>query len=42
MFTVTSFDDNIKEAVDKSLETLENIYFEDIYYRDDIGFELIK
>ncbi len=42
VFTVTSFGDNIKEAVAKSLETLENIYFEDIYYRDDIGFELIE
>ncbi|MEO5967439.1 MAG: phosphoribosylamine--glycine ligase, partial [Ferruginibacter sp.] len=42
VFTVTSFGDNIKDAVDKSLETLENIYFEDIYYRDDIGFELIE
>ena len=42
VFTVTSYGNNIKEAVDKSLETLENIYFEDIYYRDDIGFELIR
>ena len=41
VLAITSFGNNLKEAVDKSLKTLEDVYFEDIYYRDDIGFELI-
>lgn len=41
VLAITSFGNNLKEAVDKSLKTLEDVYFEDIYYRNDIGFELI-
>jgi len=36
---VTSFGDSVMEAVNKSKETLENIHFDEMYYRGDIGYE---
>ncbi|HEY4147587.1 MAG TPA: phosphoribosylamine--glycine ligase [Chitinophagaceae bacterium] len=36
---VTSFGESVMEAVNKSKETLENIHFEEMYYRKDIGYE---
>ncbi len=38
---VTSFAETVYEAVDKSRDVLEKIYFEGIYYRRDIGFEFL-
>lgn len=38
---VTSFAETVYEAVDKSREVLENIYYEGIYYRRDIGYEFL-
>ena len=38
---VTSFAETVYEAVDKSRDILEKIYFEGIYYRRDIGFEFL-
>ncbi|HUB60926.1 MAG TPA: phosphoribosylamine--glycine ligase [Puia sp.] len=38
---VTSFAETVYEAVDRSRDILENIYFEGIYYRRDIGFEFL-
>ncbi|HWK03114.1 MAG TPA: phosphoribosylamine--glycine ligase [Puia sp.] len=38
---VTSFAETIYEAVDKSRDVLENINFEGIYYRRDIGYEFL-
>ncbi|MBN9379549.1 MAG: phosphoribosylamine--glycine ligase [Chitinophagaceae bacterium] len=38
---VTSFADTVYEAVDKSRDVLENVYFEGIYYRRDIGYEFL-
>ena len=38
---VTSFAETVYEAVDKSRDVLENIYYEGIYYRRDIGHEFI-
>lgn len=38
---VTSFAETVYEAVDKSREVLENINFEGIYYRRDIGYEFL-
>jgi phosphoribosylamine--glycine ligase len=38
---VTSFADTVYEAVDKSRDVLENVYYEGIYYRRDIGFEFL-
>ena len=39
VFAVTSFGDTIAEAAEQSLYAMEQIYFEDIYFRSDIGFE---
>jgi phosphoribosylamine--glycine ligase len=39
VFAVTSFGETIQEAAEQSLYALEQIYFEDIYFRSDIGFE---
>ncbi len=36
---VTSFGDSVKAAVKKSQDVLEKLYFEKMYYRNDIGFE---
>lgn len=36
---VTSFGENVKEAVSKSKTVLEHIHFDDMYYRRDIGYE---
>lgn len=38
---VTSYGSSIEEAVDTSLDVLEYIQFEGIYYRTDIGYEFI-
>jgi phosphoribosylamine--glycine ligase len=38
---VTSFAETVYEAVDKSRDVLENIYYEGIYYRRDIGYEFL-
>ena len=39
VLTITSFGDNIAEAAEQSNYLLEQIFFEGIYSRDDIGFE---
>ena len=39
VLAATSLGNNITEAVEKSLKTLEKIEFEGIYYRRDIGYE---
>jgi phosphoribosylamine---glycine ligase len=39
VFCVTSFGDSVPEAVDKSLEVLEKVHFENMYFRKDIGYE---
>ena len=36
---VTSFGENVKEAVSKSKEVLKEVKFNDMYYRRDIGYE---
>jgi phosphoribosylamine---glycine ligase len=42
VIAVTSFGDNIGEAAEQSLYAIEQLYFEDIYFRSDIGFEFRK
>jgi phosphoribosylamine--glycine ligase len=42
VFCVTSFGEDIDDAVNTSLDILEHIHFEGIYYRTDIGFEFRK
>lgn len=38
---VSSFAETVYEAVDKSRDVLEKIYYEGIYYRRDIGYEFL-
>ncbi len=40
VIALTSYGDNYKEAVDKSLENAAKIKFDGKYYRSDIGFDL--
>jgi len=39
VIAVTSFGENITEAVEQSIYALEQIHFEGIYFRSDIGYE---
>ena len=39
VFCVTSFGESVIDAVDKSKAALENVYFENMYFRKDIGYE---
>jgi phosphoribosylamine---glycine ligase len=41
VFCVTSFAETVYEAVDKSRDVLEQIDFDGIFYRRDIGFEFL-
>jgi phosphoribosylamine--glycine ligase len=41
VFCVTSYGSSIEEAVNTSLDVMEYIKFEGIYYRSDIGYEFI-
>ena len=38
---VTSYGNSVGEAVERSKRVLENIYFEEMYYRQDIGYEFV-
>lgn len=42
VLTVTAFGENIKEASEVALYMLEQLYFEDMNFRTDIGFEFSK
>jgi phosphoribosylamine--glycine ligase len=42
VLAVTSYGDDIPDAAGQSGYVIENIYFDDIYFRDDIGFEWNK
>nr|MBU9936800.1 phosphoribosylamine--glycine ligase [Ferruginibacter sp.] len=39
ILAVTSFGDNITEAVEQSNYVMEQLFFEKMYYRPDIGYE---
>ncbi len=41
VLTVSSYGDNIPDAVGQSMYVMENIFFDGIYYRDDIGYEFV-
>ncbi len=41
VLVVTSFGDTITEAAEQSNYMLEQLYFEDMYFRNDIGFEFV-
>lgn len=40
VIAVTSLDDNMRTAIEKSMETIKSIDFQGKYYRQDIGFDL--
>ena len=40
VMAITSFGDTYKEAIKKSYQTIENLSFDKMYYRKDIGFDL--
>jgi len=42
VLSVSSYGKNISEAVANSLDVLENINYEGIYYRNDIGYEFMS
>ncbi len=42
VLAVTSYGENITEAVEQSNYMLEQLHFEDIYFRSDIGYEFKK
>jgi phosphoribosylamine--glycine ligase len=42
VLAVTSYGKNMEKALAKSYESLENISFEDAYYRKDIGHDLVQ
>lgn len=39
VFCVTSFAETVMDAADKAREVLEQVHFENMYYRKDIGYE---
>ncbi|MGG8496018.1 phosphoribosylamine--glycine ligase [Tenacibaculum sp. TC6] len=41
VMAVTSFGDTIEEALEKSYTSIDKISFENMYYRKDIGFDLV-
>lgn len=41
VMTITSFGDTIEEALEKSYTSIDKISFEKMYYRKDIGFDLV-
>lgn len=42
VFCVTSFGQDIEDAVNTSLDVLDHVQFDGIYYRSDIGYEFIN
>ncbi len=40
VLAITSYGVNIKDAVGKSYESIEKIFFDDMYFRKDIGFDV--
>jgi phosphoribosylamine--glycine ligase len=41
VFCVTSYGSTISEAVDTSLDVLQYVHFDGMYFRTDIGYEFI-
>ncbi len=40
VMAITSFGDTYQEAIKKSYQSIENLHFDKMYYRKDIGFDL--
>jgi phosphoribosylamine--glycine ligase len=41
VIAITSFGDSFQEAIKKSYQNIEKLHFDKIYYRKDIGFDLL-
>jgi phosphoribosylamine---glycine ligase len=41
VLAVTSYGDNFQEAIKKSYQNIEKLHFDKMYYRKDIGFDLL-
>ncbi len=41
VLTVTSYGDDFQEAIKKSYQNIEKLHFDTMYYRKDIGFDLL-
>ena len=41
VLAVTSFGDNFEQAIKKSYQNIENLHFDKMYFRKDIGFDLL-
>jgi phosphoribosylamine--glycine ligase len=41
VIAITSFGDNFKEAIKKSYQNIDKLHFDKMYYRKDIGFDLL-
>ncbi len=41
VLAVTSYGDNFQEAIKKSYQNIEQLHFDKMYYRKDIGFDLL-
>jgi phosphoribosylamine--glycine ligase len=41
VLAVTSFGDNFQEAIKKSYQNIDKLHFDKMYYRKDIGFDLL-
>ena len=41
VIAITSFGDNFQEAIKKSYQNIEKLHFDKMYYRKDIGFDLL-
>jgi len=38
---VTSYGDNFQEAIKKSYQNIDKLHFDKMYFRKDIGFDLL-
>jgi phosphoribosylamine--glycine ligase len=41
VIAITSFGANFQEAIKKSYQNIEKLHFDKMYYRKDIGFDLL-
>ena len=41
VIAVTSFGDSFQEAIKKSYQNIDNLHFDKMYFRKDIGFDLL-
>lgn len=42
VMAITSFDDDFREALKKSYQAIEKLHFDKMYYRKDVGFDLMS